>query len=313
MSVRLPRRRTATTGATAIALLAFGLTPSLSSATSTKSTSPSERLAARSASSESVAGTSFATRLLATAPRPKGAELTAAPPSPLDISGVPALMGLIEVHHYYVLKAPIDLASFLISHRARGSVVSPPATMSGTDIVSTTSYAVTLPFASRHISFEEIVYTTGRAFNGVRELRVDALVQWSPIRTVWMPTSGVATVTIYQRLSGAFGSSDPISVVLTHAQVLKFRSAIATLSNTLGGTCSENLTLFTVKVSPGPGEKATWIAVAGECPNDLIVTSGRSQVLLSDGSCTVGWLAASLVPSLKANATVKHLNSCVPA
>ena len=185
--------------------------------------------------------------------------------------------------------------------------------MSGTGTVSTTSYVVSLPFASRHISLEQIVYTSGRASNGADELRVDAQSQWAPIHTVVMPTRGRVTVTLYRKLSLATASSDPITVTLGHAQALKVRAAIESLSNTLGGLCMEDATLFTISASPGPARRPPGRAWRGSVPTCWTCGAAPPTSCSSNASCALERLIAALFQSEQNNGTVVLLRSCVPA
>jgi hypothetical protein len=292
----------------------LGVAVASSGAVSIRPHSTREGVVSHSRLTTSTAGTKFANHLLVTAPVPKGAVLTAVLPAAL-INGGGAATGedVIDVHRNFELNGSVNLEAFLIAHRAPGSVVSGPNTGSGSDIVSFTNYAVTLPFANRHISLEQIEYTAGSSSGGVKELRVDVEVEWLPIRTVLMPTSGVVTLTLYRKVTVAFGSSDPVSVTLTHAQEVKVRSAIASLSNTAGGLCMEDATLFRISASPGTVKAASWTGVATNCPSTFTVVSGSQRTLLSNGSCTLETLVASLLTKFKDNPTVVSLKSCIPA
>ncbi len=259
------------------------------------------------------AGQAFTASLLAKAPLPAGAVLTTSLPSPLAGNGELAGIGRIDLHHDYLLRKPIDLATFLSAHKPRGSVVSTSGVESGSGIVATTTSSVSFRFANRHVSLEQLTYASGRASNGEQEFRVDAVVEWMPIRTVLMPTKGVVTITLYRKLSLMENSSDPVSLVLSHTQALAVRSAIASLSNTDYGGCMEDAELFAISVSPGKGQPDTWTGRAEECPSDFYVGSGAQPIALSNGSCTLVTYVGSLFPKLAANETVKILNSCVPA
>lgn len=260
------------------------------------------------------ASMAFTSRLLASAPVPSSAVRTKVLASPLSpASGLAVMKGYVDLHDDDVLAGPVDMSNFLGAHLKPGSTYNGPSTASGTGMVTTTSYTMAIPFANRHVSLEELVYTTARATNGAEELRVDAVVQWAPIRTVVMPTKGRVKVTLFRRISLSSSSSDPITVTLRSAKARRLRAVIESLSNTYGGLCMEDPTLFTISASPLTGGSPTWKAVARECPNVLEVTSGSTRVMLSGGSCTLGEFVTTLFPALANNETVTALRSCIPA
>jgi hypothetical protein len=263
--------------------------------------------------SVSRAATTFVSELLVGAPVPATAKLVSSLTAPIGApSGVTGQKGLVDAFRDYVLSSPLNLQSFLNVHRAKGSVVSGPSTTSGSNIKSTINDTVSLPFANRHVSLEELSYTTEQTSNGTEELRVDAVLVWLPIRTAWLPTKGVVTVTVYRKLSLVQGSSHPAFIVLSRAQIQQFRSAIASLSNTSQAPCMEDATLFTISVAASAGKRPTWTAQAGECPSDLSVLDGTHHYLLSNASCALDTLVAGLRFGGKADPTVQILNSCIP-
>jgi hypothetical protein len=256
-------------------------------------------------------GKSFAEALLASAPRPNGAIATGRLSAPLlfPLNGI----GTIDVHQDYLWKSTQSLGSFVHSHRPAGALIGGPSTGTSTGSVESTTYEVSLPLANRHVSYESIDYTVGYTSSGVEELRIDAEVDWAPIRTVEMPTSGVVTLTGFARTSDMNPSSEPTSVTLTKSEAQRLRSRIATLSNAFyGSVCMEDSTLFTLSVAPGPGQRATWSASGDICPGDLYVVNGTEHITLVDTPCSLRSLIVSLLPADKAQASRNALKSCGP-
>lgn len=298
--------------AAAAALLATTLIlPAVGSAASRSTAASNERRGTRTSLEGLGAATGFAITLVKSAPVPQGATFTPSLEYPLvSADGTPAMTGLVDVQRNYRLSGPLDLRAFLLAHHAAGSAVGGASTMSGSNVIASTTIEVTFPFANRNISYEKLAYTTGRAPNGVSELRVDALVEWAPVHTILMPTTGLVKVTLFQKLSLMAPSSDPLTVVLTRAQAVAMQGAIATLSNTNGGTCAEDATMFTIAASSKRGGPSTWNAVASECPNLLTLTSGLDHALLSDTSCALDAQIVNLFARERSAPAVKFLSGC---
>jgi hypothetical protein len=285
---------------------------SASSSPASTTLSPMELIASTTSSAQ---GRAFANQLLNQAALPAGAVVSNHLVAPLtNAAGVVGLAELVDVHQTYVLQRPIDLASFLRAHRARGATITGPETMSGSDVTSVTGYQLNLPFANRHLSYEQLDYSVGTTAQSDKELRVDAEVVWVPIENVKMPTSNPVILTAYGHMTAAQGSSEPTSTTLTESQALQLRSAISSLSNTAGGLCMENDTLFTITTSftpQGSTLSVKWSAIANVCPGVLSVVSGTRHVSLDDHSCVLRSLVAEFLSTGKAAATRTSLKDCV--
>lgn len=254
-------------------------------------------------------GKSFAESLLAKAPLPNGATVAVLLPAPLI--NLPDGTGTVDVHQNYLLKAKLDLATFIASHRPSGAVVNGPNSENSGEL--STTYEYSLPLANRHVAFESLDYTVGYASNGVEELRVDAGVDWVPIQSAKMPIKGVVTLTGFGRLSDMNPSSDPTSVTLSRSQAIRLRRQILTLSNApTGGICMENSTLFVLAVAPGKGMPASWTATGVACPSYLNVADGNSKVSLVDTPCSLRGLIDAILPKGKAMGTRSELKFCGP-
>ena len=304
---------TSTRAGTAILLLVAltGIGVTTSGATSLHSSRTSEVLGTRSSDSIHASGEAFATALLQGVPIPRGAVRSSQLAKPLNDPNSGILLGnLVDVHREYRLTSALDVGSFVRSHVLSGAVVSGPNSASGSNINPVTVYSETIPITDRHISFEEIDFTVGSAPYDSLELRIDALGEWEPVRTVLMPTSGGASLTVYRKLSLSESSSDPISIELSRPDVLKFRKVISDLSNTSNSMCAEDSTLFKITIVKKSGAPITWSATADECPGILTVLSGSSTTLLYDRSCPLETLVASMLPKGKADAVRKQLGSC---
>jgi hypothetical protein len=255
----------------------------------------------------------LANQLLNQAALPAGAVMTDHLVDPLtNAQGIAGRLHLVDVHRTYVLQRPVDLASFLRAHRTHGASVAGPETMSGSDVTSVTGYQLNLPFANRHVSYEQLDYTVGITARSDKELRVDAVVVWVPIENVKMPTSNPVTLTAYGHMSAAMGSSEPIAVSLTKPEAVQLRGVLSSLSNTAGGMCMEDDTLFTITTSyvTPSGASVKWSAIADVCPGVLNVVSGTRRVSLDDHSCVLRSLVAKYLPPTKAAATRELLKSC---
>jgi hypothetical protein len=256
-------------------------------------------------------GHRLAESLFAAAALPPGAVPTARLPAPLT-DGV-GDTSTADVHQTFVLKNNVNIAKFVRAHRPVGGVIVGPNTESGSDITTETSIGVSLPVSNRHVAFEGIDYTVGYTAKHVEELRVDVHVDWVPIHTAEMPTTGVLTLTAFGRLSSAENSSDATSVVLTRLQAHRLHDIITSLPNVpVGEDCMEDSTLFTITVAPAVGMSATWTATGDDCPGYLYVTSGTGHISLADTPCSLRSYLLSLLPRGMARATRSSLKVCGP-
>jgi hypothetical protein len=260
-------------------------------------------------------GRAFANQLLNEAALPAGAVATNHLVAPLtNASGNVGLNDVVGVHRNYVLLGPVDLASFLRDHRPPGATIVGPETVSGSAVTSVKGYQLNLPFASRHLSYEQLDYSVGITAQSDRELRVDAEVVWVPIEEVEMPTINAVTLTAYGHMTAFAGSSEPTSFTLTKSEAVQLRDALSSLSNTAGGECMEDATLFTIATSftpRGSTSSVKWSAIADICPGVLSVVSGTRHVSLDDHSCVLRSLVGQFLPAGKAAATRTALKDCV--
>jgi hypothetical protein len=255
-------------------------------------------------------GLGLAESLLATALLPRGAVPAAHLQAPLiDAVGD---TGTANVHQTFVLQDKVDIVTFVKAHRPDGAAIEGPNTESGSGITPVTSVGFSLPSSNRHVAFEGIDYSVGYSATKVEELRVDVHVDWVAIHTVEMPTTGVATLTGYERASVMRGASGPTSVVLTRSEVLKLHDIITSLPNVPRGACMEDSALFSIRVAPGMGMPVTWTAIGDACPGYLNVTSGASRISLADTTCSLRTYILSLLPQGKAEATRTALKFCGP-
>jgi hypothetical protein len=255
-------------------------------------------------------GLGLAESLLATALLPRGAVPAAHLQAPLiDAVGD---TGTANVHQTFVLQDKVNIVTFVKTHRPAGAAIEGPSTESGTDITPVTSIGFSLPVSNRHVAFEGIDYSAGYSATKVEELRVDVHVDWVAIHTVDMPTTGVATLTGYERASVMRGASGPTSIVLTRGEVLKLHDIITSLPNVPRGACMEDSALFSIRVAPGMGMPVTWTAIGDACPGYLNVINGTSRISLADTTCSLRTYILSLLPKGKAEATRAALKFCGP-
>jgi hypothetical protein len=263
-------------------------------------------------STDAVAGRVYAESLFSKIPLPPGVTRLGAPLKPLhEITGNPGFANLIDVTRYYRAASSFDIASFAQSHFPKDEWEGSGSTVDGGYQVSGSVSALSL-CTNRHASYCGVTYSE-RALSPGEEIRVDVAVVWTPIHVVLLPTSGVATLTGYGKLSLANSSSDPSHVELSASQVTKLRGAIAVLRTSPGGLCMEDSTLYTISVASSANAKPFWSATADECPGRLIIKYAGRQVSLNARSCSLEKLVGSFFPSGTAEATTADLKVCEPA
>jgi hypothetical protein len=161
---------------------------------------------------------------------------------------------------------------------------------------------------SPHVTFCVIYYVTTQTKSGEQELAITAQATYLPILHVKMPTTGVVTVTGYGK-AGIFGSSDPTSVVLTHGQAVKLRSAIAGMKDLgEGAGCMEDSLLVKIKIVKNG--KVVWSATADNCPGELAVTSATTHAFLDNHNCAFWRAVDDVFPSGEARATTSAIQTC---
>ena len=284
-------------------LIGSGLLSSPGSATSGPMKPASDLIQATSASA-------FARALLNDEAIPADARRVAHATAIEDASGREAVTDLIDLHETFAVKSPFNLATFLRANRPTGATLSGPDTMTGSGLVSVTGYAYLMPFADRHVSYEQLHYSIGPATGGVVDLRVDAQSVWLPVTTVTMPTANPVTITAYDHLSLATGPSGPVSVTLTGVQARRLSHVISLLSTAGGGICAEGAELFVIHTTtPASGGESpvNWTASAQECGDVLIVVVGARHYTLSLVSCALRDLVVSDLPQGEATASRESL------
>ena len=255
---------------------------------------------------QATSATAFARALLDDATIPADARRAPRATSIGDAVGRDDATDLIDLHETFSVKSPFNLAAFLRANLPFGATLSGPDATTGTGEVSVTGYAYLLPFANRHVSFEQLDYSVGPTTGGVVDLRVDAQSVWLPVTTVVMPTTSPVTLTAYDHLSLATGPSGPVTVTLSGAQARRLSHVVALLSTAGGGLCAEGAALFVVHTTTSlqsGGSATSWTATAQECPGVLNVVVGTRHVMLSDDSCALRDLVVSDLPRGEAAAS----------
>jgi len=259
-------------------------------------------------------GAPFARALLRDAPLPRGARIVVNPRGLGDAVGRPSMTDLVDVRATYQVRLPFNLGTFLRSRRPSGAVLSGQNSASGSNIESVTGYSYSLPFANRHVSYEQLDYSVNGPHHGVEDLRVDAEAVWLPIESVTMPTSKPVTLTAYDHLSLAMGPSGAVSITLSSSQAGRLAHVVASLSTAGGGACMESSPLFVIttatRATKGAASKF-WTATAQECPSSLDVVIGTRHFTLDDSSCALRALVASDLPRGEAAATRQALTGCI--
>lgn len=256
------------------------------------------------------AGKAYATKLLDEQPVPSGATSVRRLPTPVYMQAEELFsVGNEIVSRDFLIPSSVDIDQFVSGHLRKGESVTGTGTVAGPNTSPVFSVTVSLACVSRHVTYCNLEYQTTISKSGQQELRVDLQVDWLPIVVVKMPTTGVVTVTGYDKTSVAEGSRGPVKVVLTHDQALKLRGAIASLKESGGGFCMEDSTLLKIAISSGSSNSPTWSAVGDECPGALSIDADGTRVGLDDHSCSFWRVVSTLFPAGEADAT-KGSASC---
>ncbi len=250
----------------------------------------------------------YATSILDRAALPAGADpVSRLPVALIDGAGVPAIPALVDVHRTFLLARPVDLGRFLETHAPRGATSAGNQRGDlGPNHLYEAGYSLSLPTTNRHAARVLLDYSAGAG-----ELRIDVHVEWTPIRTVHMPT-GKVTLTGYRESSYVNPPSGPVSIVLTSAQADRLRSELASLANAApGGLCMEDAQLFKFSVSPSHGRFARWTASAGTC-SGLDVESRPHAVAPLDDACSLRRLVGSWLPRVSTEWRQLMFSDCPP-
>src|SRR5665213_687352 len=163
----------------------------------------------------SVASTGYSTSLFLKIPLPALATAIAKPTTPLQpVSGSLGLAHTADVTRYFTLASSFDVAGFAKSHFPSSQWQGESSTTDGGYRVSSSFSKLPL-CRNRHAAYCGVTYTTGSLGAGRQELRVDVAVVWLPVHVVYLPASGVVTLTGYATISLMNRSSGPVVVTET--------------------------------------------------------------------------------------------------
>lgn len=276
----------------------------------TQSLSANRPAAHRAARHASVSAKGYATSLFARIPLPPTATPIATPTKPLQpVTGSPSLSHVEDVTRYYLLPSSSGVGGYARSHF-------PSDEWQGTGSTSDGGYRVSYSFSGlalcsdRHAAYCGVTYTTAALPGGRQELRVDVAVVWLAVHVVYLPTTGVVTLTGFEKISLMNPSSGPVVVTLSAKQVKRLRVAIARLRPSPGGICMEDSALYKIVVANKGGGEVFWSASADECPGALMVSSRGSHVALNGRSCQLEGLVSSFFPGKEAQGTKAGLKVC---
>jgi hypothetical protein len=297
-------KRIRTIGLLIVALLSvtIGLaTPSAFAGTTTTTLSPATV----------AAGRAYAVHLLSQQPLPSGATPVRHFATPLAIQSQEAfLVGGQIVSRGYLIPASVDIDAFVRGHLRKGEAWAGNGTGNGPGESTVYSISVSLPCTSRHVTYCGLQYETTTTPNGRQELRIALQIDWLPVVTVKMPTTGVVTVTGYGETTACCGSSKPASVVLTRQQAEKLSKAVATLKESGEGMCMEDATVLKISITDPTTGAVTWRAVGDACPGVLSISSKSTNVALDDRSCALWQVVATFFPAGEADATRGEAKTC---
>ena len=263
---------------------------------------------------QATSAASFVHALLRDAPVPAGGTPVVGTAGVVDATGIPLRTDLLDVHEVFTFTHAIALAAFLAAHRPEGATLTSGASISGSGIPDESGFSYSLPFANRHVSYEELDYSLTTPSPGRATLRIDAQSIWVPVVTVTMPVTDPVVLTGYDHLSLAMGPSGKVSVTLSKNQARHLARVISLLSNSAEGTCAEDSDLFVITTStrPSSGAASKWTGTGQECPGVLDIAIGARRVVLDDTSCTLRTLLVSDFPAGAATATRTALQQGCP-
>ena len=261
----------------------------------------------------SVSANGYATSLFSKIPLPALAAPIAKPTTPLQpVSGSLGLAHTANITRYFTLPSSFDVEGFAKSHFPSSQWQGQSSTTDGGYRVSS-SFSILPLCRDRHASYCGVTYTTASLGVGRQELRIDVAVVWLPVHVVYLPTSGVVTLTGYATISLMNRSSGPVVVTLNTSQVQHLRSAIALLRSAPGGMCMEDSMLYKISVANKADGKVVWSASADECPGELVVSRPGASVALNGRSCALDGLVSSFFPGREAQGTKSGLKACQPS
>jgi hypothetical protein len=260
-----------------------------------------------------VSGRTYSTSLFSKIPFPSGATLLAAPMAPLQpVTGSLGLAQAVDIARYYLVPSSVDVVGFAKAHFPQSDWQGTGSSVDGGYHTSASFSALSL-CPDRHASYCGVTYSARTLNAHQQEMRVDVTVVWMAIHVVLLPTTGVVTVTGYNRISLMNSSSSPVRVELNTSQTKKLRNAIGLLRSSPAGSCMEDSTLYKISVASKADGKVFWSAIADECPGELIVTSRGSRIALIARSCPLEMLVATFFPAREAQGTKSGLKVCQPS
>jgi len=203
-----------------------------------------------------VTGRTYADALFARMPIPSGVAILATPIAPLrPVIGALGVTNIVDIARYYLVPSSLNVVQFANAHFPRSDSEGSGTSVGAYEYTSA-SFSVLSLCSNRHASYCGVTYSA-RGIRGDRqEMRVDVTVVWMPIHVVHLPTTGVVTITGYDKISLSRSSSIPVRVKLTTSQTKKLRGDIALLRSSPGGLCMEDSTLYKIFVVPKPASTA---------------------------------------------------------
>ena len=265
---------------------------------------------AAATSTNQTAGRIYAVSLFSKIPIPSGVTRLTAAIKPLHpVTGSPGYSNVADVVRYYSATSSIGVNGFAEAHFPKSEWQGTGSTYDGGYHTSGNFSAMSL-CTNRHAAYCGVTYSAVSLTKNQQELRIDVAVVWAPIHVVVLPTSGVVTLTGYDKTSLMNASSDPVHVELNENQVQRLSNAIAHLRSSPGGLCMEDSTLYKISVAHTANGKAFWSASADECPGQLSVQDHGRQIALNARSCPLEKLVSTFFPPHSAVGTKLDLKMC---
>lgn len=260
-----------------------------------------------------VSGQTYAASLFPKIPFPSGTTRLAAPIKPLHpVTGSLGLAHTVDIARYYLVPSSADVPGFAQTHFPKSEWQGSGSTFDGGYHTSNSFSAMSL-CPDRHASYCGVTYSARALLGNRQELRVDVAVVWVPVHVVLLPTTGVVTVTGYDKISLMNPSTGAVRVELNTSEKKKLRKAISLLRSSPGGLCMEDSTLYKISVASTTDGTVSWSATADECPGELVVTSHGSRIALNARSCPLDMLVATFFNARSAQGTKSGLKVCQPS
>jgi hypothetical protein len=273
-------------------------------------------LGAGAAGETDAEGNGYAAGVLSTALLPSGAQVTSTVVSSLKavtsaLTGFPSA-NQYEAHAFYTDgESPTRVASYITSHVPKrtwgGSPISP-----GEDQIR-----VLLPVSAPNFVYAEDTYTIVRHHKG-SEFRVDAHVDWSPIRPAAEDAPSSGTVFVTATTCRAHGQCRPDTVRVHGSKAQHIRLAFDRLAMTTGPAQCQGQPFgvpmpgFRVAFRPTATSAPTMKAATGGLCDKVSVTTPHAAAFPLIDDCAFQRSVTAVLPPGEGSLGGMYLSGCRP-